>query len=409
MKRRRRLNPSEEQERRAAAVMRDPDLDFDTAIDLANRILAGEEVAEALSGTGLVVDMSPQPAQIAEIETSRGVVEVPVRESAPTPLYEETYDVPTVDTSQFYYDGGRGFSLVTAYRAFGGAEGLLEDYLRSLPESEIKAIAKGDRGTRLKKGSKDELISALLMSAETQATRGHEFLNMDLDRPSVEEAVQAVDEAMNIVSTAHLDLEGTTRLRKELQQLLTNLHKKDLNKVAQHYAIDLRRTVEDQRAKRVVDSTVGVRLRHPAVRGEQSSTASSARSIYSALPSFDTFIQKSIAFWTRTYPQTVWTLEKVKEYHDSKPDTVKSTVAQAEHEVSGSTVAAAVYGAAQTFRAIAQWYGANTAGFSYFEDRAADAEAKAMQMFRAEYAQKYGVSPPDTSTRKNPRVFGYRQ
>jgi hypothetical protein len=64
--------------------MRDPDLDFDTAIDLANRILAGEEVAEALSGTGLVVDMSPQPAQIAEIETSRGVVEVPVREAVST-------------------------------------------------------------------------------------------------------------------------------------------------------------------------------------------------------------------------------------------------------------------------------------------------------------------------------------
>ena len=61
--------------------MRDPDLDFDMAIDLANRILAGEEVAEALAGTGLVVDMSPQPTQIAEIETSRGVIEVPVTEA----------------------------------------------------------------------------------------------------------------------------------------------------------------------------------------------------------------------------------------------------------------------------------------------------------------------------------------
>ena len=80
--RRRRLNPSAEQERRAAEVMRDPDLDLDAAIDLANRILAGEEIAEALSGTGLVVDTSPRPAQIAEIETAQGVVEVPVNEAS---------------------------------------------------------------------------------------------------------------------------------------------------------------------------------------------------------------------------------------------------------------------------------------------------------------------------------------
>ena len=86
MRRRRRLNPSAEPERRAAAVMRDPDLDFDMAIDLANRILAGEEVAEALAGTGLVVDMSPQPAQIAEIETSQGVVEVPVADASSQPI-----------------------------------------------------------------------------------------------------------------------------------------------------------------------------------------------------------------------------------------------------------------------------------------------------------------------------------
>jgi hypothetical protein len=94
MQRRRRLNPTEEQERRAAAVLRahykreytpatlhTASADYDMAIDLANRILAGEEVAEALAGTGLVVDMSPQPAQIAEIETSQGVIEVPVTEA----------------------------------------------------------------------------------------------------------------------------------------------------------------------------------------------------------------------------------------------------------------------------------------------------------------------------------------
>jgi hypothetical protein len=79
--RRRRLNPSAEQERRAAEVMRDPDLDLDAALDLANRILAGEEVAYALAGTGLVVDTSPRPAQIAEVETAQGVVEVPVKEA----------------------------------------------------------------------------------------------------------------------------------------------------------------------------------------------------------------------------------------------------------------------------------------------------------------------------------------
>lgn len=95
MQRRRRLNPTEEQERRAAAVLRahykreytpatlpTASADYDMAVDLANRILAGEEVAEALAGTGLVVDMSPQPAQIAEIETSRGVIEVPVADAS---------------------------------------------------------------------------------------------------------------------------------------------------------------------------------------------------------------------------------------------------------------------------------------------------------------------------------------
>ena len=67
MKHRRRLNPTEEQERRAA-------------------VPAGEEVAEALAGTGLVVDMSPRPTHIAEIETSRGVIEVPVMKA---PHYHE--------------------------------------------------------------------------------------------------------------------------------------------------------------------------------------------------------------------------------------------------------------------------------------------------------------------------------
>lgn len=97
MYRRRRLNPTEDQERRAAAVMLDPDLDFDMAIDLANRILAGEEVAEALAGTGLVVDMSPQPAQIAEIETSRGVVEVPVVDASSQPISADLISPPSFD------------------------------------------------------------------------------------------------------------------------------------------------------------------------------------------------------------------------------------------------------------------------------------------------------------------------
>ncbi len=166
MKRSRRLNPTEEQERRAAAAMRDPDLDFDTAIDLANRILAGEEVAEALSGTGLVVDMSPRPAQIAEIETSRGVVEVPVRESAPAPDFRAVRDAL----------GSGKFNLLFAFRQLGSSDSLLADYLNSLPEAEIKKIAKNERATRMKKGSKAELIDALVREAEKQAERGRTFL-----------------------------------------------------------------------------------------------------------------------------------------------------------------------------------------------------------------------------------------
>jgi len=147
MKRRRRLNPSEEQERRAAAVMRDSDLDYDAAIDLANRILAGEEVAEALSGTGLVVDMSPQPAQIAEIETSRGVVEVPVRESAPTTkdlakVFNREDDLPSFDDAVQAID--RATHIAKTATRHAQTLGLMESVqqlLARMSPSDLKKIA----------------------------------------------------------------------------------------------------------------------------------------------------------------------------------------------------------------------------------------------------------------------------
>jgi len=144
MKRRRRLNPSEEQERRAAAVMHDSDLDYDAAIDLANRILAGEEVAEALSGTGLVVDMSPQPAQIAEIETSRGVVEVPVRESAPAPGSRRPSSAPPEDDLPSFDDAVQAIDRANATARTADPNKLREgvhQLLKRLPKSTLKQVA----------------------------------------------------------------------------------------------------------------------------------------------------------------------------------------------------------------------------------------------------------------------------
>lgn len=253
MRHRRRLNPTEEQERRAAAVMRDPDLDLDMAIDLANRILAGEEVAEALAGTGLVVDMSPRPAQIAEIETSRGVVEVPVAEA---PQFAAA--APTVDPSKFY-DGRGNFLLLTAFRKLGRTEGSLSDYLHSLSGAEIKKIASNQRETKMLKGkSKAELIDKLVKAAEAEAVRGIEHLMLGVDHPSVDEAVQVIDNAIHVARTA-TRFEQTTRLKERVQQLLEDMPPSGLKKVAAHYNVDLRRTPADQRQRvqKIIERTLG--------------------------------------------------------------------------------------------------------------------------------------------------------
>ena len=282
MQRRRRLNPTEDQERRAAAVLRahykreytpatlpTASADYDMAVDLANRILAGEEVAEALAGTGLVVDMSPQPAQIAEIETSQGVIEVPVAEApqfvgpsiadAVQAIDRATHIAKTAARSEqtaglregvqqllarmspldhkkiaAHYNvdlrrsslgrlgtdqrvrqiientvgsavdaqreagmrspppapdfravrdayGSGKLNLLFAFRQLGSSGSLLADYLHSLPEAEIKKIAKNERATRTKKGSKAELIDALVREAERQAVRGRHFLMFGID------------------------------------------------------------------------------------------------------------------------------------------------------------------------------------------------------------------------------------
>jgi len=169
----RRFNPSEEQERRAAAVMRDPDLDFDTAINLANRILAGEEIAEALAGTGLVVDTSPQPAQIAEVQTARGVVEVPVTEAQPA----------------------------------------------------APALSPFDK------------------------------------------AVQAIDNARHVIDMA-THIEQTKGLRESLGQVLAQLSPSDIKKVAEHYKVFLSNVPASKRVWKIIEYTIGLRLRNKVVRGE---------------------------------------------------------------------------------------------------------------------------------------------
>ena len=236
--------------------MRDPDLDFDMAIDLANRILAGEEVAEALAGTGLVVDMSPQPAHIAEIETSQGVVEVPVAEA---PQFAAA--APAVDPSKFYTAGQ--FHLLKAYRAVGEVEGLLEDYLHSLPEAEVKKIAKAER---VGKGTKEELISALVHEAGRQNNKGMVFLTPD-GPTNRSLAFDAIHRAKDIAHTAKRR-EQTAGLREGVQQALARLSPSDIKQVAAHYGVDLRRTPADQRVQQITERTVGDILGSRAVRGD---------------------------------------------------------------------------------------------------------------------------------------------
>lgn len=187
MRHRRRLNPTEEQERRAAAVLRayykreytpatlpTASADYDMAVDLANRILAGEEVAEALAGTGLVVDMSPQPAHIAEIETSRGVIEVPVAEA---PQFAAA--APAVDPSGVWQFGtSLGFGLLDAFRKFNYTKGLLSDYLHSLPDAEVKKVAKREVVGGVRGKTKAELIDALVEKAYKLSRRGSTFLEI---------------------------------------------------------------------------------------------------------------------------------------------------------------------------------------------------------------------------------------
>lgn len=220
--RRRRLNPSAEQERRAAEVMRDPDLDLDAAIDLANRILAGEEVAYALAGTGLVVDTSPRPAQIAEIETAQGVVEVPVRE------------VEHVEMRAGMLEMGH-----------------------NIPEDEYRERAY-QLAEQRKQEKRQREQATWRQVAQTQAS---------MQMTAVEAAVQAIDAAQHTAQTARRHAE-TVGLRKHVEQILAGLLVSDLKKVAQHYNVNLQRTPADQRVEKIAEVAVGYILRNRAVRGD---------------------------------------------------------------------------------------------------------------------------------------------
>lgn len=95
----RRMNPAYDPVERALAILDDTSLDADVAVDLANRILAGEEIAEALSGTGLVVDVSDEPPQqTAQIALTSGeVVDVPVIEATKIAVTDEPVRRPLAE------------------------------------------------------------------------------------------------------------------------------------------------------------------------------------------------------------------------------------------------------------------------------------------------------------------------
>ena len=95
----RRRNPAYDPVERALATLDDTSLDPDVAVNLANRILAGEEIAEALAGTGLVIDVSDDPPQqTAQIALTSGeVVDVPVIEATKIAVTDEPVRRPLAE------------------------------------------------------------------------------------------------------------------------------------------------------------------------------------------------------------------------------------------------------------------------------------------------------------------------
>lgn len=76
-----RFNPSPDDDRveRAMACLRDPRLPPEDAMTRCNLVMVGRTIATALHGSGLVVDPSDQPQQIAEVQIPSGfVIGVPV-------------------------------------------------------------------------------------------------------------------------------------------------------------------------------------------------------------------------------------------------------------------------------------------------------------------------------------------
>jgi hypothetical protein len=76
-----RFNPSPNDDRaaRAMACLQDSRLSPEEAMTRCNLVLVGRTIATALHGSGLVVDPSEHPQQIAEVQIPSGfVIGVPV-------------------------------------------------------------------------------------------------------------------------------------------------------------------------------------------------------------------------------------------------------------------------------------------------------------------------------------------
>ena len=247
-----RLNPdpSDATVERALAILADTSLDPDYAADLANRLLAGEEIAEALTGTGLVVDTSPRPAQIAEVATAQGIVEVPVKEA---PAAQK----PSVNEIAASLEDPNGF------RSREDAQNYLTSL--NLSASELRSLAKV-------LSVADASIKRIVDSTVGARVHSETILGLDLGRRSaardpVADAVQAIDALRHAAQTArrHAETEG---LRERAAQILAGLSVSDLKQVAQHYSVYLQRVPADQRVERIIEATVGFILRNRAVRGD---------------------------------------------------------------------------------------------------------------------------------------------
>lgn len=265
---------------------------------VAAKVAAMPEVTQALEGTGLVPVALEQATQIAEVQTSQGVVDVPVvdasrfpqtarflEEEAPVDDGDEDEEDESVAELARIVSEIVGFDVET--RSYSG-RGMFGKQSPFAFEASVwnsdgsfgchPSSRKGKQLIRLG-FTYDTLGTGMIWylkqpeHLERAISRAHgddEDEEEETSAPALspfDEAVQAIDNARHLAQTA-TRREQTQGLRESVQQVLARLPRSVLKDVAAHYKIDLQRTPADRRAEKIIDFTVGWTLRGRAIRGD---------------------------------------------------------------------------------------------------------------------------------------------